>query len=197
MQEHFKKQQEKHKPQPHIVGVGVLLLWIGWLFFNSGSTLNVNAEEKCGDDEHCKYTLGQESAQRAFVNTILGPAAGGLVALVSRNWIVRDEGRIPFSFMNNDSYDEIAMMNGVLCGLVGVTANCAFIQYWAAIAIGGSASIMYALSVKFLNYLQIDDPVEAFSVHGPTGAWGIFCTGLFHIDYGAFYGWEHGKQIGI
>jgi ammonia channel protein AmtB len=62
MQEHFKKEQEKNKPQPYVIGVGVLLLWIGWLFFNSVSTLSVSAEEKCGSDEHCVYTLGQETA---------------------------------------------------------------------------------------------------------------------------------------
>ena len=96
-------------------------------------------------------------AERAFMNSIVGPAAGGISCLFLRRWIA---GNTPD--IRSIKYDPMSILNGVLCGLVAVTGNCALTQTWAAIVIGGIAPIFYSLSVRVLERLKIDDPSEAF-----------------------------------
>ena len=93
-------------------------------------------------------------------------------------------------------YDPSGIMNGVLCGLVAITGNCAYIMAWAAIFIGGMSPIFYLLSARLLAKLKIDDAAEAFPIHGPCGAWGIFATAFLHEYAGVIYGYP-GKIIGI
>jgi Amt family ammonium transporter len=71
------------------------------------------------------------------------------------------------------------LINGILAGLVAVTAPCAWIEGWAAIAIGLIAGALMYGSVKFLEAKGVDDPVGAVSVHGICGLWGLFTVGLF------------------
>ena len=94
-------------------------------------------------------------------------------------------------------YDTVGLLNGVLCGLVAITGNCAYIMAWASIVIGATAPIWYALTIRTFNRLKlIDDATEAFPIHGPCGAWGIFCTAFFHTTAGVFYG-APGRIVGI
>ncbi len=126
------------------------------------------------------------------MNTILGPAAGGLVGMIARKYI---GGSSPqFRAVN---YDPVALLNGVLCGLVAVTGNCAYTDAWAAIAIGGIAPIFYSLTIRLLEKIKlVDDAADAFPIHGPCGAWGIMATAFFHEGEGVFYGYN-AKVIGI
>jgi len=70
-------------------------------------------------------------------------------------------------------------MNGALAGLVAVTAPCAFIEPWAAIAIGAVAGVLVVTAVVVLDKLHVDDPVGAFPVHGVNGIWGTLSIGIF------------------
>ncbi len=130
--------------------LGVFILWFGWFGFNPGSTCNAH---------HLRIAV-------IAVNTNLAAAAGGLTALVIAYWKTR-------------KWDIGMLINGILAGLVAITAPCAWVEGWAAIIIGliGGA-LMYA-SVKFLEAKRIDDPVGAVSVHGACGLWGLLSVGFF------------------
>jgi Amt family ammonium transporter len=71
------------------------------------------------------------------------------------------------------------MLNGVLAGLVAVTAPCAWIEAWAAVVIGLFAGILVVVGVYTLERLKVDDPVGAVSVHGVNGVWGLISVGIF------------------
>lgn len=120
-----------------------MTLWFGWLFFNSGSNLTV-------------MTL-QEETERAMMNSIVGPCAGGISGMFFRKYL---GGSGPE--YRGTRWDTVGLLNGVLCGLVAITGNCAYIMAWAAIFIGGMAPLWYGLSVRACNYLHIDDAAEAF-----------------------------------
>lgn len=130
--------------------LGVLILWVGWFGFNAGST------------------LGVEDGFFGFValNTNVAAAAGAFSALVI-SWIVCGKPDVP------------TMLNGALAGLVAITASCAFVETWAALAIGLVAGILVFYSVRFFEKIKVDDPIFALSVHGVAGVWGTLSTGLF------------------
>jgi Amt family ammonium transporter len=94
------------------------------------------------------------------------------------------------------------IMNGALAGLVAITAPCAFVDPWAAIAIGAIGGVIVVLGVMLLDKLRIDDPVGAVPVHGLNGVWGTLSIGLFGrkaldiANDGLFYGGGM-KQLGI
>jgi Amt family ammonium transporter len=71
------------------------------------------------------------------------------------------------------------MMNGMLAGLVAITAPCAFVAPWAAAVLGAIAAVIVVESVLFFERKGIDDPVGAISVHGVAGIWGVLCIGIF------------------
>jgi Amt family ammonium transporter len=87
-------------------------------------------------------------------------------------------------------------INGMLAGLVGVTAGCDGYSMPAAWVIGFIAGVLVVFSVSFIDSLKIDDPVGAFSVHGTCGIWGTLAVGLFNMDKGLLTG--HGfSQLGF
>jgi len=87
------------------------------------------------------------------------------------------------------------MANGILAGLVSVTAPCANIEPYAAFIIGLIGSIVYFFISKLVKIIKIDDPLDAFAVHYGAGMWGILSVGAFDLDYGFYYG-HGGKQLG-
>ncbi|MDD5687433.1 MAG: ammonium transporter [Elusimicrobia bacterium] len=132
--------------------VGTFILAFGWFGFNAGSTL-------AGTD----LRIGVIA-----VNTMLASATGA-VASTLWMWIVRTK-----------KPDPSMMCNGMLAGLVAITAPCAFVNSVSACIIGFIAGILVVESVFFVDSkLKIDDPVGAISVHGVNGAWGCFALGLF------------------
>jgi Amt family ammonium transporter len=140
--------------------VGVFILWLGWFGFNPGSEL-----------------LADEFVMTVAVNTMLAAVAGGLFCTVTI-WMVSGK-------------PDVAMIgNGVLAGLVAITAPCGAVDAWAAFLIGGVGGILVVFSVFFFDRIKIDDPVGAISVHGICGAWGVLSIGLFAKYDDAFLGRE-------
>jgi Amt family ammonium transporter len=136
--------------------LGVFILWTGWLGFNPGSVINI--------------TGGNGStASRAAVMTILSSASSALSALFLSHRL--DSAR---------EFDINIALNGALAGLVSVTASCAFIEMWAALAIGVMGGCVFLWARWFTLYkLRIDDPLDATAVH-------LFC-GIYGVIAGAFF----------
>ncbi len=134
-----------------IATLGCLILWIGWFGFNPGSTMSV------GD--------GSAIAHIALT-TNLGAAAGAVSATVTA-WLVFGKP------------DLSMIINGILAGLVAVTAGCAFYGYVPAVVIGLIGGIIVVFSVIFFDKIGIDDPVGAISVHLVNGSWGTLAVGIF------------------
>lgn len=131
--------------------LGTFILAFGWFGFNAGSTL-------AGSDAR----IGVIAA-----NTMLAGAAGAVSAMV-------------YMWRRYGSPDPSMVANGMLAGLVAITAPCAFVPAPAAVLIGGVAGLLVCWSVFFVERtLRIDDPVGAISVHGVNGLWGIIALGLF------------------
>jgi Amt family ammonium transporter len=147
---------------PHNVpnaALGTFILWFGWYGFNCGSTL---------------YMYGLESAQSAAlvaVNTTLAPAGGGIAALILRRFVLEPK-----------MLTVTAVCGGILAGLVSITAGCGNIHPRAAFPVGFIGGIIYCLASDLLQKLKIDDPVEAFAVHGAGGIWGCLAVPLFDIN---------------
>lgn len=134
-----------------IAFLGTFILLLGWVGFNAGSTL-------AGTDLRISVIL---------VNTMIAGAFGSLVAMF-RVW--RKFGKP----------DPSMTANGMLAGLVAITAPCAFVPAWAAAIIGAVAGWLVVTSVLFIERrMKIDDPVGAVSVHGACGIWGVLSLGIF------------------
>src|SRR5882762_1739680 len=143
-----------------MVALGTFILAFGWFGFNPGSTL-------AGTDLRISYVV---------VNTMLAGIVGALAAMVT----LMLKGLKP---------DTTMMCNGMLAGLVAITAPCAFVDPWAAAFIGLVAGWLVVVSVFFWEARGVDDPVGAISVHGVNGLWGVLSVGLFATgQYGA--GWN-------
>jgi Amt family ammonium transporter len=143
--------------------IGTFILAFGWFGFNPGSSL-------AGTDLRNAMSV---------VNTMLASATGALAATM---WIWKVRGNKP---------DTSMMCNGMLAGLVAITAPCAFVGSMSACIIGLVSGILVVESVFFVERkLKIDDPVGAISVHGANGLWGVLSVGLF-ADGSYGQGWNN------
>ncbi len=134
-----------------MVVMGTFVLAFGWFGFNAGSTLS-------GMDSRLAVVA---------VNTMLAGAAGAFSACL-------------YTWKRFDKPDLSMMCNGMLAGLVAITAPCAFVSSTSAVLIGAIAGVLVIVSAIAIEHrLRIDDPVGAISVHGVNGAWGIVALGLF------------------
>ena len=141
-----------------LCALGVFILWMGWFGFNPGSTVAAEGEVNAMSIAHIMLT------------TNMAAAVGGIVALLY-TWIV--DGKPSLSLV----------CNGILAGLVGITAGCDCVSIAAAAIIGLIASLAMCVSVWFIDQkLHIDDPVGAVSVHGVGGIVGTILTGLFAYE---------------
>lgn len=145
---------------------GVFILWLGWFGFNGGSVLSADP--------------GKTSL--VLVTTCLAAASGGLAAFL-------------VSLLRHKQYDLSMFLNGLLGGLVGITAGADIMSVTDAIVIGSIAGTLIVLGVGFIDRLKLDDPVGAIAVHLICGVWGTLAVGIF----GEMAGWgQLGKQaIGI
>jgi ammonium transporter, Amt family len=150
--------------------LGVFILAFGWFGFNAGSSL-------AGTD--LRITV-------VAVNTMLASSAGAIAAMI-------------ISLIKYDKADVNLLANGMLAGLVAITAPCAFVTSFGAVAIGGIAGVLLVGSLYFFEHkAKIDDPVGAISVHGVGGAWGVISLGLFADgSYGAGYNGVATPVIGL
>ncbi len=140
-----------------IAMLGTFILLVGWFGFNAGSTLAAT---------DIRFTV-------IATNTALAAAFGATIAMF---YAMRRLGKP----------DPGMMANGMLAGLVAITAPCAFVQPWAAAVIGSIAAVIVIESILFLERRGVDDPVGAISVHGTCGIWGVLSVGLFASgQYGA------------
>ena len=132
-----------------LVGLGIMILWIGWFGFNGGSTF---------------VTEGSFFGE-VMLNTQLAAAAGVLGACI-------------LVYIKTKALDVGMAGNGAIAGLVGITAGCGFVEYWAAPIIGFLAGLLVVGCVLlFEKYL--DDPIGALSAHGAAGIWGTLAVGIF------------------
>lgn len=138
---------------PHnlsIATLGCLILWLGWFGFNPGSTMAADAT-----------AIGHIA-----LTTNLAAAAGGVAACF-------------VAWGKFGKPDLTMIINGILAGLVGITAPCAWVNLPSAVVIGAIAGTLVVFSVAFFDAIQIDDPVGAISVHLVCGFWGTLAVGLF------------------
>ncbi|HEX3242809.1 MAG TPA: ammonium transporter [Solirubrobacterales bacterium] len=132
-----------------LVGLGVLILWLGWFGFNPGSTLGA---------------IGGRFAEVVVVTNLA--AAAGVVAAVGMMWLIKR------------TIDIGMAGNGAIAGLVAITAPSGYVEYWAAPIIGAVAGVIVVLGVLAIERV-IDDPVGATSAHGLAGIWGTLSCGIF------------------
>merc|ERR1719399_2089589 len=150
--------------QPLIV-LGTFILWFGWCGFNSGSTLGLSDAGTA------------LMAAHVMMNTTLSAATGGITVFLVQ-------------FALTKKYDCAALCNGILAGLVSVTAPCSNVESGSAVLIGLLGGFVYVGSATLIRKLKIDDPVDASSVHGSCGIWGCLAAALF--DFGAGTDKHHG-----
>ncbi|BDW77412.1 hypothetical protein BFINE_32070 [Bacteroides finegoldii DSM 17565] len=151
-----------------IAALGVFILWFGWFGFNPGSQLAAATEADAIAISH------------VFLTTNLAACAGGFFALL-------------VSWMKYGKPSLSLTLNGILAGLVGITAGCDAVSPAGAALIGAICGVVMIFSVDFIDkVLKIDDPVGASSVHGVCGFLGTILTGLFSTSEGLFYGYGFG-----
>ena len=129
---------------------GVLILWLGWFGFNGGSVLSA-------DPELTSLTL---------VTTCLAAASGGIGAAVT-------------SFIKDKTFDLTMFLNGILGGLVAITAGADLMSPNESVLVGLIGGIVVVFSVALLDKLKLDDPVGAIAVHLGCGIWGTLAVGIF------------------
>lgn len=141
-----------------LAALGVFILWLGWFGFNPGSTVAAKGYDNAVAMSH------------VIMTTNMAAATGGLAAM-AYTWLV-------------DGKPSLSMVcNGVLAGLVGITAGCDTVSVGSAALIGVIVSVAMCFAVTFIDKkLHVDDPVGAVSVHGIGGVLGTILTGVFSPD---------------
>ena len=140
--------------------LGALVLWFGWFGFNMGSVMSADAS-----------VLSTIAA-----NTSLAGATAAIAATVS-TWLLFGKPDLTMT------------LNGALAGLVAITCACAYVEPWAAaIFFGLFPGVLVVCSVLMLEWMRLDDPVGAISVHGVSGAFATVLLGVFHTEAGLLYG---------
>jgi len=143
------------KPRPipghsmPLVGLGVMILWLGWFGFNAGSTLGA---------------IGNRFAEIALVTNLA--AAAGVIAASATIYVLQKKVDIGMAG------------NGAIAGLVGITAGSGYVEFWAAPIIGAVAGVIVVFGVLAIEKV-LDDPVGALSAHGLAGVWGTLACGIF------------------
>lgn len=135
-----------------LVGLGVLILWVGWYGFNAGSTLGTS----------------DVAFTEVALNTQLAAGAGVIGALL-------------VVYMKTRALDVGMAGNGAIAALVGITAGCGYVEQWAAPVIGFVAGVLVVYSVLWIEK-RLDDPVGALSAHGMAGVWGTLAVGIFGTE---------------
>lgn len=137
--------------------LGVFILWVGWYGFNPGSQLTYNG-----------YINAEATSYIALTTTIA--AAAGAVAAMVVGWALYSKPDVTMA------------LNGVLAGLVSITANCDQVTQRDALIIGAIGGVLVVAGIVLLDKLRIDDPVGAWPVHGLCGVWGGIATGIFGLN---------------
>ncbi|OGV99505.1 MAG: hypothetical protein A3D97_03850 [Nitrospinae bacterium RIFCSPHIGHO2_12_FULL_39_42] len=144
--------------------LGMFVLWFGWFGFNPGSTMAADAD----------------AISRVAINTCIAGAVGGVAATFA-------------AYLALGKPDLSMVLNGILAGLVAITAPCNWVTPAGSFIIGLVAGILVVYAVLFFDKIKVDDPVGAISVHLVNGVWGTLSLGLFAANVsggitGLFYG---------
>ena len=144
--------------------LGVFILWMGWFGFNPGSSLGITGEGAL------------ELTSRVFITTNLAAASAAVVTMIL-TWVKYGKPDVSMS------------LNGVLAGLVAITAGCDVVSPLGAAIIGVISAFAMVYGIEFVDkVLKVDDPVGAVGVHCINGVVGTILTGVFAMDGGLFYG---------
>lgn len=138
-----------------LAAIGVFLLWLGWFGFNGGSALAADPK----------------AVSFVFVTTSLAACAGAVTSIVA-SWLLLKKPDVSMA------------LNGILAGLVGITAGADTVSEFNSIIIGGIAGLIVVVSILVFDKIRMDDPVGAISVHGICGIWGTIAVGIFSFDPG-------------
>jgi Amt family ammonium transporter len=144
---------------------GMFLLWVGWYGFNPGSS---QAFSTINDASEVSAT---------FITTTYSAACGGGIILF-----------LSTSYSRGRACDVISVCNGILGGLVAITAGCDAFDPPYSMLTGAIAGLVYLGTAHVVEWLRVDDVVGAFAVHGTCGIWGVLSVGLFHRDTGVLFG---------
>ena len=164
----FSGKEDAQKFQPYSLSfatLGCLILWLGWFGFNGGSTVRL------------------EYVPHILTTTFFAAAAGGLGAIIFSPFVTEEKARLS------------SIINGILGGLVGITASSAYVSISIAIIIGAVSALLVLASDKQLKRWNIDDPVGAIPVHLVSGAWGTLAVGLFASSSSSEYQLENYRRI--
>jgi len=156
---YFNDPENEHKLKGHsdlLAALGVIILWMGWYGFNGGSTLGAGA----GNGAYINL------AAKVCVTTTISAAMGAITTMV-------------YSRLVQGYFNLSLCLNGVLAGLVSITAPCSVVEPWAAMMIGLIGAFVYVGASTALKKAGIDDPLDAFPVHGACGVWGVLSVGIF------------------
>lgn len=132
-----------------LAAIGVFLLFVGWFGFNGGSVLSANPMD----------------VSFVFVTTAVAAASGGIASIFTSWFFVKKP-------------DLSMSLNGILAGLVGITAGADVVTLYSALIIGFIAGVIVVFAIMFFDKIKVDDPVGAISVHGVCGIWGTIALGL-------------------
>jgi Amt family ammonium transporter len=182
MNEFQKPNYEPEEESSMWMSIGTFILWLGWYFFNGGSA----------------YTLYNPRLNPAKIitNTIISGSVGGCTVYFVKKPLslyvcksCRKRG-VPYHkpLRASKRYDTSSMCNGVLAGLVAITAGCDVVEPWAAVVIGVIAGILYSVFPRLILMLRIDDPLEASAVHYVNGIWGVLSVIIFDETRGFISG---------
>lgn len=143
--------------------LGMFVLWFGWFGFNPGSTMAADPD----------------AIARVAINTCIAGAVGGVAATF-------------VAYMSLGKPDLSMALNGILAGLVAITAACNWVTPGGSFIIGLVGGVLVVYAVLFFDKIKVDDPVGALSVHLVNGIWGTLCVGLFAADIGGIKGLFYG-----
>ncbi len=147
-----------------LAALGVFILWFGWFGFNPGSQLAASGE------------VNRVAISHVLLTTNLAAVAGGVATMIV-TWFKYGKPSLSLT------------LNGILAGLVGITAGCDLVSPLGAVIIGLVCGVVLVYSIEFIDKkLHVDDPVGASTVHGVCGILGTIMTGLLSVGEGLFYG---------
>lgn len=141
------------------VCAGTLLLWVGWFYFNGGSTSSM-------------YTLRSNSPCRIVTNTIIAGGSGAITNTYLKPLLMR-------TYSKYNKHDLGATCDGVVCGLIAITASCNNVEPWAAFIIGFVSCPVSVSAILTIKAWGIDDPINAAAIHTSNGIWGLIAVGVF------------------
>lgn len=150
-----------------IASLGVLLLWVGWLGFNGGSSFEISSRTPI-----------------IFINTCLAGAVGG-ITLMGFSWVSESRPTVEW------------VINGVISGLVGITACCNSVTPQSSVVIGAIAAVVCFMATRLMVRLKIDDAIGAVPAHACAGAWGVIAVALFADPAVLDTGLSRWEQLGV